>query len=222
MCAVPDAQVGVRESGTVLPAPAVGRFSSSPPTWCTGARPSSSTRCVRTMSTCFLPTPVCVCEYLWLPEPRMVLPAQPGPHLGMLAGLCCVHVLIVACPRPVRFRHSKPPCRFCAPSHLLASGWWMGSLVGVGSLDLDSGTPRGFGLCPWLLLPLEGKHLGLSSWLPPWAPAMLCLPAAHRGSRRGHGCPEARRGLLSSWARRLTSPQVLPAGRTVLPPVSSS
>lgn len=56
--------------GTILPAPSAHRFSSLQLTWYTGARPSSSTLCARTMSTCFLPTPVCVCEYPGLPESR--------------------------------------------------------------------------------------------------------------------------------------------------------
>lgn len=67
------------------------------PTWCTGARPSSSTRCAKTTSTCCLPTPACVCESLWLTGPRVVLPALPGPcpssglvpPLRRHPGLCC-------------------------------------------------------------------------------------------------------------------------------------
>lgn len=96
--------------GTVLPDPSACRFSSLRLTWCTGARPSSSTRCVRTMSTCFLPMPVCACEYLWLPEPRAPewegvwlagpprwhSPGQPGLHLDQMPGLCHAKVPVLA------------------------------------------------------------------------------------------------------------------------------
>lgn len=51
-----------------------GRSSSWPLTWCTGARPSSSTRCVRTTSTCSPPTPAFACEH----HTHTVLPPAGG------------------------------------------------------------------------------------------------------------------------------------------------
>lgn len=163
MCACRAKPLG----GGLPSAPSACRFSSSRLTWCTGARPSSSTRCVRTTSTCFLPTPACVCEYLWLPEPRAALLCSARTSLGVgywpllcpgsYSGLAQAHV---ACPGRVLFWHSELPHRVCAPPCLLASGVWTGCLVGVGSLGLDLGAQRGCGLCPLFLLPLEGEHLG--------------------------------------------------------------
>lgn len=151
--------------GSSLPASAACRFSSWRPTWCTGARPSSSTRCARTTSTCFPPTPACVCEYLWLPL------AKPGPCLGSIAGLCCIHVLILAWSVPCAGSVSPTP-----------AGQWAldGGLVGVGGLDLDLGAQRGFGLCPWPLLPLEG--------IAPMLGCLLCCVSllSTLGSCRGH------------------------------------
>lgn len=156
---------GAKELGSSLPASAACRFSSWRPTWCTGARPSSSTRCARTTSTCFPPMPACVCKYLWLPL------AKPGPCLGSIAGLYCIHVLILAWSVP------------CAGSvSLIPAGQWAldGGLVGVGGLDLDLGAQRGFGLCPWPLLPIEG--------IAPMLGCLLCCVSllSTLGSCRGH------------------------------------
>lgn len=84
-CPVPWLMVGVREAGDarqpprhcLLGLPAC-RCSSLRLTWYTGERPSSSTRCVRTTSTCCPPMPTCVCESL--------CSRSPGPRMGRGCG----------------------------------------------------------------------------------------------------------------------------------------
>lgn len=125
----------------------------------------------------------------------MVLPCSAGPPLGLgcwpllrlgsNSGLVqCQVALSWACASGVQSPRAGP----C----LLAGGLWMGCLVGVGRLHLDLRAQRGFGLCPWLLLPLEGKHL-CSVLMAPILGHLLCCASllSTLGSWPGHTCHEA-------------------------------
>lgn len=126
--------------GPGLPAPSAHRCSSLRLTWCTGAKPSSSTLCVRTTSTCCLPMPACVCEYLWLLEvplrgsgyggqgPPGVLPvsAPPLPCPASSSGLVQHHSPSWAC-APLAPAASREGLR---PSMLTANEFGTRHLMG--------------------------------------------------------------------------------------------
>ena len=169
-------------SPALLSRPSAHRFSSLRRTWCTGARPSSSTRCVRTTSTCFLPTPVCVCESPWLPEPRApewagvwlagparwCSPGQLGPRSSSGLVQPCMAPLACALPAPMA---SRKGLRLPVP----AGQWVLHGAPGgrSGALALTWGL---IGAVVW------GKHLGsviapILAHPPGCAPS--CPPQAH-------------------------------------------
>lgn len=152
------------------PPPPPCRFSSLQPTWCTGARPSSSTRCVRTMSTCCLPTPACVCESLWLPGPpggasssaRTVSqfwpgPAPPAPPRPLLLCTCSLW-------------ERSAPAHACWPVGPTQGACWEVRSLGP---DVEAhrgcGVGKASGLCPHFTLLAPSLH---------WAPS---CPARARG-----------------------------------------
>lgn len=190
-------------SSPLLPA---CRFSSLRPTWCTGARPSSSTRCVKTTSTCCLPTPACVCESLWLTGPQVVLPAQPGPcpssglvpPLQRHPGLCCS--ALAASGKGLRL-----PTR---------AGQWALRRVPAGRSGALVLTQRLTGAAAW------GRRLGSVLTAPSRTLTTLHPLLLSAGSRQGHRCLTEGRPLELRDPH--PHPQVFPARRAVLTPVSIS
>lgn len=159
-----------RPVGTVFPATSARRFSSWQRTWFTGARPSSSTRCARTTSTCCRPTPACVCESRRPPAPRPARPAPapgrdpraPGGGSGALAltwglggavvqGKQLASVLIA--PMPVH----PPCCTPCRPPR--APGEGAGACTERRSAELPDASPLSPGSPRWPSTSPASSHL---------------------------------------------------------------
>lgn len=158
------------------------------------------------MSTCCLPTPACVCESLWLPGPpggasssaRTVSQFWPGP----------------APPAPPR------PLLLCtcslwersAPAHAC---WPVGpNRVPAGRSGAWVLTWRLTGAAVW------GRHLGSVLTSPFWPPHCTGPPSAQRGLEARTQMPD--RGEASRAQGSSPHPQVFPARRAVLTPISIS